>query len=155
MFANRISSSTSCSICLPETSPPSSARGVLRHRFESCNTSLQTAFGEQLFDVAERERVPKIPAHGTKNQFRRRLPPLEDCRSGYVLHDLFRLPATPANVATHPSRRHLRAEWRRYSSRRRRRIPSDEGNPDPNSLCSNRSNESLETKTANDLIGQL
>ena len=24
---------------LPETSPPSSSRGVLRHRFESCNTS--------------------------------------------------------------------------------------------------------------------
>src|SRR5665811_254610 len=39
MFANRISSSTSCSICLPETSPPSSSRDVLRHRFQSCNTS--------------------------------------------------------------------------------------------------------------------
>jgi transposase InsO family protein len=63
---------------------------------------LQTALGEQLFDIAERERVPKIPAHGTKNQLRRRLPPLEDCRSGYVLHDLFRLP-TPAKVAIHPA----------------------------------------------------
>src|SRR5271169_4136437 len=62
---------------------------------------LQTALGEQLFDIAERQRVPKIPAHGTKNQLRRRLPPLEDCRSGYVLHDLFRLPAAPAKVATH------------------------------------------------------
>src|ERR1017187_7986451 len=40
MFANKISSSTSCSIWLPETSPPSSSRGVLRHRFESCNTSV-------------------------------------------------------------------------------------------------------------------
>ena len=39
MFANRISSSTSCSIWLPETSPPSSARGLLRHHFQSCNTS--------------------------------------------------------------------------------------------------------------------
>jgi transposase len=39
MFANRISSSTSCLIWLPETSPPSSARGLLRHRFQSCNTS--------------------------------------------------------------------------------------------------------------------
>ena len=39
MFANRISSSTSCSICLPETSPPSSSRGVLRRRFQTCNTS--------------------------------------------------------------------------------------------------------------------
>src|SRR5450830_550462 len=63
---------------------------------------LQTAFGEQLFDIAERQRVPKIPAHGTQNQLRRRLPPLEDCRSSCVLHDLFRLPATPAKVATHP-----------------------------------------------------
>src|ERR1035441_7032920 len=40
IFANRISSSTSCSICLPETSPSSSSRDVLRHRFQSCNTSL-------------------------------------------------------------------------------------------------------------------
>jgi hypothetical protein len=59
---------------------------------------------EQLFDVAERERVAKIPAHGTQNQLRCRLPPLEDCRSGYVLHGLFRLPATPAKVATHPAK---------------------------------------------------
>src|ERR1017187_7384050 len=45
IFANRISSSTSCSIWPPETSPPSSSRGVLRHRFESCNTSLNAAAG--------------------------------------------------------------------------------------------------------------
>ena len=25
---------------------------------------LQAALGEQLFDVAQRERIPKIPAHG-------------------------------------------------------------------------------------------
>src|SRR5450830_1004907 len=41
MFANRISSSTSCSIWPPETSPPSSSRDVLRHRFQSCNTFVQ------------------------------------------------------------------------------------------------------------------
>ena len=41
MFANRISSSTSCSIWPPETSPPSSSRDVLRHRFQSCNTSVE------------------------------------------------------------------------------------------------------------------
>ena len=41
MFANRISSSTSCSIWLPETSPPSSSRDLLGHRFQSCNTSIQ------------------------------------------------------------------------------------------------------------------
>jgi hypothetical protein len=46
---------------------------------------LQTALGEQFFDIAQRERVAKIPAHGTQNQLRRRLPPLENCRSGCVL----------------------------------------------------------------------
>jgi len=54
---------------------------------------LQTALGDQLFDIAERERVPKIPAHGANNQFRLRLQPLEDRRSDCLLHDLFRLPA--------------------------------------------------------------
>ncbi len=63
---------------------------------------LQTALGEQLLDVAQRERAPKIPAHGAQNQLWCRLPPLEDCRSGWVLHGLFSLPATPAKVATHP-----------------------------------------------------
>ena len=37
---------------------------------------LQAALGEQLFDLAQREPVAKIPAHGTKNQLRRRLPHL-------------------------------------------------------------------------------
>src|SRR5208337_1219688 len=64
---------------------------------------LQTALSEQLFDVAKRERVAKIPAHRAQNQLRCRLPPLEDCRPGCVLQGLFRLPATPAKVATHPS----------------------------------------------------
>jgi hypothetical protein len=41
-FANRIGSSTSCSIWLPETSPPSSSRSLRRHRFQSCNTSTAT-----------------------------------------------------------------------------------------------------------------
>jgi len=53
MFANRISSSTSCSIWLPETSPPSSSRGVLRHRFQSCNTSLP--IGVQFIAAMNRE----------------------------------------------------------------------------------------------------
>ncbi len=62
----------------------------------------QTALGEQLFDIAQREPVAKIPPHRTQNQLWCRLPPLEDCRSNYVLHDLFTLPATPAKLATHP-----------------------------------------------------
>ncbi len=42
-FANRISSSTSCSIWLPETSPPSSSRDLPGHCFQSCNTSFYPA----------------------------------------------------------------------------------------------------------------
>ena len=52
------------------------------------------ALAEQLFDIAQRERVPKVPAHGAKNQLRLRLSPLGDRRSDCLLHDLFRLPAT-------------------------------------------------------------
>ena len=46
-----------------------------------------------LFDIAERERVPKVPAHGAKNQLGLGLSPLEDRRSDCLLYDLFRLPA--------------------------------------------------------------
>ena len=53
----------------------------------------QAALAEQLFDIAQRERVPKVPVHGAKNQLGLRLPPLEDRRSDCLLRDLFRLPA--------------------------------------------------------------
>ncbi len=78
------------------TSHPTLDRRVIR---------LQAALGEQFFDIAQRQQVAKIPAHGAKNQLRRRLPPLEDCRSGCVLHVLFSLPAILAKLATHPSPR--------------------------------------------------
>ena len=53
----------------------------------------QTALAEQLFDIAEGERVPKVPAHGAQNQLGRRWSPLGDHRSDCLLHHLFRLPA--------------------------------------------------------------
>jgi hypothetical protein len=75
---------------------------TLNPRPDSRVIRLQAALGEQLFDIAQRQRVPKIPAHGTKNQLRRRLPPLEDRRSGYVIHGLSGYQPTPTKVATHP-----------------------------------------------------
>jgi hypothetical protein len=63
----------------------------------------QRALGEQLFDIAQRERVPKIPADCAENQFRRRLPPLKDRRSRQILHPLLRLPVPLPKVATHPA----------------------------------------------------
>src|ERR1700680_3583291 len=65
---------------------PTSDRRVIR---------LQTALGEQFFDIAQRERVAEIPAHRIKNQLRRRLPPLEDCRSGCVASRSFQPTSLP------------------------------------------------------------
>ena len=53
----------------------------------------QAALAEQLFDIAERERVPQVPAHSAKNQLGLGLSPFEDRRSNCLLHHLFRLPA--------------------------------------------------------------
>ena len=53
----------------------------------------QAALAEQLFDIAKRERIPKVPAHGAQNQLGLGLSPLKDRRSDCLLHDLFRLPA--------------------------------------------------------------
>ena len=55
---------------------------------------LETALAEQLFNIAERQRVPQVPAHGTKNQLGLGLSPLEDRRSDCLFHDLFRLPVS-------------------------------------------------------------
>ena len=63
---------------------------------------LQAALVEQLFDIAQRERVPKVPTHSAKNQLGLRLSLLEDRRSDYLFHDLFILPAPSAKLATQP-----------------------------------------------------
>jgi hypothetical protein len=62
----------------------------------------QTALGGQLFNIAQRQRVPTIPAHGTQNQLWRRLPSFENCQLRCVLQDPFSLPVSLAQVATHP-----------------------------------------------------
>jgi len=65
IFPNRISSSTSCSIWPPETSPPSSSRDVLRHRLQSCNTSIFWPYGK--YRLLERELTAQfgnMPVNG-------------------------------------------------------------------------------------------
>ena len=54
---------------------------------------LETALAEQFFDIAERERVPQVPAHSAKNYLGLGLSPLEGRRSDCLFHDHFRLPA--------------------------------------------------------------
>ena len=64
----------------------------------------QAALAEQLFDITERERIPKVPAHGAQNQLGLGLSPLKDRRSDCLLHDLFRV----------TSRRRLKLQHNRY-----------------------------------------
>ena len=52
----------------------------------------QAALAELLFAIAERERVPQVPAHSAQNQLGLGLSPREDRRSNGLLHHLFRLP---------------------------------------------------------------
>jgi adenylate cyclase len=52
MFANRIGSSTNCSIWLPETSPTSSSRDLIRQHFQACNTSVESTLNQHP-DAAE------------------------------------------------------------------------------------------------------
>ena len=81
----------------------------------------QAALAEQLFDIAERERVPQVPAHSTKNQRGLGLSPFEDRRSNCLLHDLFRLPAaagrscnTTRNCVLCDPRRRNPSVWRGF-----------------------------------------
>ena len=46
----------------------------------------QTALAEPLFAIAERERVPQVPAHSAQNQLGLGLSPREDRRSNGLLH---------------------------------------------------------------------
>ncbi len=81
----------------------------------------QAALAEQLFDIAERERVPKVAAHGVRNQLGLGLSPLENRRSDCLLHDLFRLPAAAQSCNTTLSNgRQITAHSNSSSSARRR-----------------------------------
>src|SRR5580704_4147788 len=82
---------------------------------------LQSALGKQLLHIGKRQRVPKIPAHGAKNQLWRRLPPLEDRRSGCVLHGLLRLPIALRSRLQHIRLRIPRSSGQGGSSDRCRR----------------------------------
>ena len=67
--------------------------GVLDPAPDGRGVRFQTALAEPLFAIAERERVPQVPAHSAQNQLGLGLSPREDRRSNGLLHHLFRLPA--------------------------------------------------------------
>jgi hypothetical protein len=63
---------------------------------------METAFLEQLFNIAQRKRVAKMPPDGTKDEAGFGLPPLEDRGWGYHFAILSRHQPATLNVATHP-----------------------------------------------------
>ena len=67
--------------------------GVLDPAPDGRVVRFQTALAEPLFAIAERERVPQVPAHSAQNQLGLGLSPREDRRSNGLRHPLFRLPA--------------------------------------------------------------
>src|SRR5262249_23020280 len=74
MFVNRISLSTSCSICLPDTSIQSSSRGDSRRHFQSCNTSVRSEDAVAVPQQKTRRTVPgkRLP-HLLRRPCRRRM----------------------------------------------------------------------------------
>ena len=79
---------------------------------------LHAALAEPPFDIAEQERVPKVPAYGAQNQPGLRVSPLEQRWSDCLLHDLFRLPAAVGHSCSTTLKR-VSKEPVRYNPRRR------------------------------------
>ena len=71
----------------------------------------QAALAEQLFDIAERERGPKGPAHSAQNQLGLGLPPFENRRASGLLHQFSRRPAGLPPTLHHIQRTPMILPW--------------------------------------------
>ena len=91
--ANGSASSLRPKPCRPAPTPLQLGTGVLDPAPDGRVVRFQTALAEPLVAIAERERVPQVPAHSAQNQLGLGLSPREDRRSNGLLHHLFRLPA--------------------------------------------------------------
>jgi hypothetical protein len=78
-------------------------RAIALHPTPHCRViGLQAALFQELFDIAQRQRVSKVPTNGTKNEFEFGLPPFED---RWPSHHGFFQPTNPRprrEVATLP-----------------------------------------------------
>jgi hypothetical protein len=64
---------------------------------------IETAFLQQLLNIAQRQRIAKIPPDRTKYEAGFGLPPFEDRGSGYHFAILSRHQPATLKVATHPT----------------------------------------------------
>jgi hypothetical protein len=63
---------------------------------------METAFFQQFLNIAQRERIAKIPPYRTNYEAGFGLPPFEDHGSGYHFAILSRHQPAALKVATHP-----------------------------------------------------
>src|SRR6516164_9984194 len=78
-------------------------RAVILHPApDRCVIDIETALLQQLLNIAQRERIAKIPPDGTKDDAGFGMPPFEDRRSGYHFAIVSRHQAATPKVATHP-----------------------------------------------------
>src|SRR5271167_1296980 len=78
-------------------------RAVILHPApDRCVIDIETTLLQQLLNIAQRERIAKIPPDRTKYQTGLGLPPFEDRGSGYHFAILSRQPPATLKVATHP-----------------------------------------------------
>src|ERR1022692_3361410 len=81
---------------------PAPDRGVI---------DIETALLQQLLNIAQRQRIAKIPPDRTKYEAGFGLPPFEDRGSGYHFAILSRHQPAALKVATHPIFAHHRGVW--------------------------------------------
>jgi hypothetical protein len=88
---------------------------------DGCVIDVETALLQQLLNIAQRERIAKIPPERTEYEAGFGLTPLEDRGSGYHFAILSRHQPATLEVATHPRSlfcshcRHLHRGWFRES----------------------------------------
>src|SRR5271166_6026291 len=74
---------------------------------DGCVIDIETALLQQLLNIAQRERIAKVPPDRAEYEAGFGLPPFEDRRSGSHFAILSRHQPATLKVATHPSRRPL------------------------------------------------
>src|SRR5664280_649552 len=72
---------------------------------DRCVINIETALLQQLLNIAQRQRIAKIPPDRTKYETGFGLPPFEDRGSGSHFAILSRHRPAALKVATHPGRR--------------------------------------------------
>src|SRR5450759_2591144 len=84
-------------------------RAVILHPApDRCVIDVETTLLQQLLNIAQRQRIAKIPPDRTEYEAGFGLPPFEDRGSGSHFAILSRHPPATLKVATHPSEAWLR-----------------------------------------------